>query len=191
MNTPELVDWQRIDPENGICEPWWTWPCMDVIKTWDLKDKIWLEFGAGLSSSWLRSKCKWVDSIEASNEWAAKAAKYCLDNDLLNGVIYSADLPDGIQERRGEYFRMIPMDKKYDIISVDGIWRNESLQWAIDHFKGREGKLIVDNLNQDFVWISPAAIELMAPYHCTIFYQPGHTNHEGLPWNTRVYTIPA
>lgn len=186
----ELVEWQRIDPDNGIVEPWWTWPCMDVIKTWDLKGKKWLEFGAGLSTAWLRDKCEWVDSIESSNEWAAKAANYCNQNNLINGNIHSADLPDGIQELKEAYFRLIS-ETEYDIISVDGIWRNECLEWALNHFKGRGGIVVVDNMGQDFVWISPAADALMSPYQCEIFYQPGHTNHEGRPWNTRIYTIPA
>ena len=207
MNNYELVEWQRIDPDNGLVEPWWTWPCMAVIKTWDLKDKIWLEFGAGLSTAWLRSRCKWVDSIEANNDWAAKAAKYCNENGQYHGIIHSANLSDGIQEQKQAYFDLIPshygglshepsavallFDRVYDIISVDGMWRNECLKWAIDHFKGRGGILVVDNMDQDFVWISPAANELMASYPCEIYYQPGHTNHEGKSWNTRIYTIPA
>lgn len=187
---PELVEWQRVSKETGLVECWWTHPCLDVINTWDLKDKTWLEFGAGLGTASLRQKCKWVDSIEANNEWAAKAANYCNENSLYNGIIHSANLPDGIQELKDSYFQLIPAGE-YDIISVDGIWRNECLQWAIDHFIGRGGKLIVDNLDQDYVWISPAAMELMAPYPCEIYYQPGHTNHEGKPWNTRIFTIPA
>ncbi len=207
MNTPELVDWQRIDPSNGLVEPWWTWPCMAVIKTWDIKDKTWLEFGAGLSTAWLRHKCEWVDSVEANTEWASKASKYCEDNGLHNGLINAANLSDGIQETKKDYFRLIPKSyngsiadinvlpfleiKKYDIISIDGIWRNECLEWAIQHFAGRGGILIVDNMDQDYVWISPSANELMGSYPCNIFYQPGHINHEGKPWNTRIYTIPA
>ncbi len=199
MNTPELVEWQKLAP-NGLVYPWWTHPCLDVIEQWDLKEKTWLEFGAGLSTAWLRSRCEWVDSIEANISWAVTASQYAIENGLFNGAVYSStsDLPDGIPEQRDRYFRLIPdgsldilQKREYDIISVDGIWRNECLQWALDHFKGRGGILVVDNMDQDFVWISPSANELMAPYHCEIYYQPGHTNHDGKPWNTRIYTIPA
>ena len=100
-------------------------------------------------------------------------------------------LPDGIQDRKSEYFELFPRGTQYDIISVDGIWRNECLQWAIDHFKGRGGVLIADNFMQDFVWISPAADELMSRYEGKVFYQPDHTNHEGRKWNTRYWNIPA
>lgn len=193
MNTPLLVEWQRINSESGIVECWWTHPCLDIINSWDLKDKAWLEFGAGLGTAWLRSKCKYVVSIEANHEWSDKANAYCMTNSLHNGVIgtHVHDLRDGIQEEKILYFDVIPKYEEFDVISVDGIWRNECLEWALDHFKGREGILIVDNLDQDYVWISPAANELMAPYPCDIYYQPGHTNHEGKPWNTRIYRIPA
>lgn len=187
-----LVEWQKIAP-NGFVYPWWTHPFLDVLETWDLKDKTWLEFGAGRSTAWLRSKCKWVDSIEANKEWAQSATLECGQNGLLNGMIWSAieDLPDGVQERKEEYFELIPPERHYDIISVDGIWRAECIQWAIDHFKGRGGILIIDNLDQDFVFISPFAMELIAPFEGETFIQPGHINHEGKPWNTRYYKIPA
>lgn len=191
MNTPELVEWQRVSSETGLVECWWTHPCLDVINTWDLKDKVWLEFGSGLGTGSLRKKCKWVDSIEANLEWAAKSWQYCEANHLHNGLICAENIPDGIPEVKDSYFDLIPKSGIYDIISIDGIYRVEALQWALDHLKGRGGILVVDNMDQDFVWISPAANELMAPYPCEIYYQPGHTNHEGRPWNTRTYTIPA
>jgi len=150
-----------------------------------------LETGAGRGTAWLRERCKWVDSIEADLAWAAQVQKDCDEYGLTNGRIFSAQLPDGVQERKQDYFDLIPNDKKYDIISVDGIWRYEMLQWALDHFKGRGGLLIADNFDQDYVWISPLANELMMPYKDVeqIFYQPNHTNHEGKQWNTRIWHI--
>lgn len=189
MNTNDLVEWQKYAP-NGLVYPWWTHPFLDVLETWDLKDKNWLEFGGGRSTAWLRSKCKWVDTIEANTEWAQAACDECINNNLHNGDIFGKDLPDGVQDRKQEYFellpcnRIIPRTEKYDIISVDGIWRYECLQWALDHFKGRGGILIADNWMQDYVWISPPAEELMAPYKINRFYQPDHINHEGKPWST-------
>lgn len=191
MNTSELVEWQRIDPENGLVEPWWTHPFMNFLKTWNLANVKWLEFGAGRSSSWLRSRCEWVDSIEANLEWAKQAITDCVAAKLDNGRVYAHNLREGVEEDMPTYFRMIPEWQKYDVISIDGIFRNECLQWAIDHFKGRGGIIVVDNMNQDYVWISPAAQELMASYEEHIFVQPDHTNHEGRPWNTRYFVIPA
>lgn len=192
MNTSELVEWQKYAP-NGLVYPWWTHPFLDVLETWDLKDKVWLEFGGGRSSAWLRSKCKFVDTIEANVEWALAANAECSANGFGNGNMCHAgeDLPEGIQERKQAYFSLIPSGNQYDIISVDGIWRYECLEWALNHFKGRGGILIADNWQQDYVWISEVAEVLMKPYPMRRFYQPGHTNHEGKPWNTVYWEIPA
>lgn len=197
MNTSELVEWQKYAP-NGLVYPWWTHPFLDVLEIWDLKDKVWLEFGGGRSTAWLRSKCKMVVTIESNSEWANQAMKDCEDSSLWNGRVCYADLPDGVQERKQEYFELIPTELimpdstfqplNFDIISIDGIWRYECLEWALNHFKGREGIIIADNWQQDYVWISQAAEELMKSYKMYQFYQPGHTNHEGRPWST-VYWI--
>lgn len=190
MNTEMLVEWQIRSPKNNMVMAWWTWPILELIETMDWKDKAMLETGSGRGTAWLRERCKWVDSIEADLEWAAQVNKDCDEYGLHNGRVFAAQLPDGVQERKQEYFDLMPNDKQYDIISVDGIWRYEMLLWAIDHFKGRGGLLIADNWQQDFVWHSPAAIYLMEPYEIKRFYQPGHINHEGNPWNTAMWEIP-
>ena len=191
MNTNQLVEWQRHSPKNGMIQCWWTWPCLDFIETGDWSNKTVLEMGAGRGTAWLRERSKWVDSIEADLDWAAQARIDCLGYGLNNGNVYAKQLPDGIQGTQPEYFGLIPTDKKYDIITIDGIYRTEAIEWAIEHLKGRGGELIIDNLDQDFVWISPRAMELLEPYETIMFIQPGHVNHEGKPWNTRWYKIPA
>lgn len=191
MNTQDLVEWQRYSPTNGMVQCWWTHPILDLIETWDWKDKTILETGCGRGTVWLRERSKWVDSIDADLEWAEQARKDCAEYGFDNGRIFAAQLPDGQQDRKQEYFDLFPTDKQYDIITIDGIWRTECIEWAINHFKGREGLLIIDNLDQDFVWISPKAMELLEPYEGEKFIQPNHTNHEGKAWNTRYYKIPA
>ena len=191
MNTSELVEWQIRSPKNGMVMCWWTHPILDLIETWDWKDKNVLEFGCGRGTAWLRERSKWVDSIEADISWAAQATKDCEEYGLHNGNIYAKQLPDGIQGLQTEYFDLIPKDKEYDIITIDGIYRTEAIEWAITHLKGRDGILIIDNLDQDFVWISPKAMNLIDGLEGEIFIQPNHINHEGKPWNTRYYKIPA
>lgn len=193
MNTDTLVEWQIRSPKNGMVMAWWTHPILEFIEKCNWKDKVILETGAGRGTAWLRERCKWVDSIEADLQWAAQVQKDCDEFGLINGRVFAAQLPDGVQERKQEYFDLIPNDKQYDIISVDGIWRFEMLQWALEHFKGHGGLLIADNFDQDFVWISPVADSLMLPYKDVeeIFYQPNHTNHNGKQWNTRLWNIPA
>jgi len=191
MNTDQLVEWQIRSPKNGMVMCWWTHPILELIETWDWKDKNILEFGCGRGTAWLRERSKWVDSIEADLEWAEQARKDCFEFGLTNGNIFAKQLPDGVQGTQPEYFGMIPNYLKYDIITIDGIYRTEAIEWAINHLKGREGLLIIDNLDQDFVWISPKAMELIAPYEQAKLNQPNHVNHEGKQWNTRWVKIPA
>ena len=192
MFTTELVEWQIRSPKNNMVMPWWTHPILELIESWNWKEKTMLETGSGRGTAFLRDKCKWVDSIEADLQWADLVQQDCTNYSLDNGRIFAAQLPDGVQDRKQEYFDLLPDDKQYDIISVDGIGRYEVLQWALEHFKGRGGLLIADNFDQDFVWISPAADAIMEPYkeYEQVFYQPEHTNHEGKPWNTRMWQIP-
>lgn len=185
----ELSFGQRTDPENGLIEPWFTNPSVDVIKTWDLSNKVWLEFGSGRSTAWLRKKCKWVDTIEANNDWAVEVASECIKHNLSNGELYYQSLNEGVQDTKHIYFGLIPENKKYDIISVDGIWRTECMQWAADHFKGRNGIIIADNWHQDYVWISPLAEEIMSRYGSEIYPQPNHTDHEGNCWKTAIFYL--
>lgn len=190
MNTSELVEWQRIDPETGLVEPWLTWPFMDWVKGQPLSDKIILEFGAGRSTAWWRKKAKWVDSIEANAEWAAQAEKDCQQNGLVNGKIFYDTIPDGLATQWLHVYQSLIPEKQYNIVIVDGIYRTEMLEWAIEHLSKVGGYLFIDNLDQDFVWISPKANSLVAGLEGEVFIQPNHINHEGKPWNSRYYKIP-
>lgn len=189
FNLSELCEFQKQDEAIGLVYPWWTHPFLEVLDKMDLSEKILLEFGCGLGTSWLRNKCKWVDSIDANDEWAAKAENVCNANVLNNGKIFSKNLMEGVQGTQYLFFDMIPYETNYDIISVDGIWRYECIEWAVAHFKNREGVLIVDNYMQDYVFICPAAEELLKNYEQKHFIQPDHTNHDGRPWQTSIFYI--
>lgn len=185
MEHPELCEWQRLDPETGICEPWFTHPFLDEIKTWNMKEKTILETGCGLSTAWWRSRSRWVDTIEANTNWAQKAHDYCQMRDQRNGEIFTKQIPDGIPEEMPKYFSLIPPEKSYDIIVIDGIYRTEMVEWGIAHLRSHNGGvLMADNFMQDFVWISPKAEELVSEFEIHKYTQPGHVNHEGRPWNT-------
>jgi hypothetical protein len=189
MNTAELVQWQKYAP-NGLVYPWFTHPFLDVLEAWDLSKHTILETGAGRSTAWWRSQAKWVDSIEATDEWQYQITKDCSDAGLNNGRLFCTVTPDGVQERKQEYFDLIPNDLHYDIVVVDGIWRYEMLQWALDHFKKTGGMIIADNWIQSYVWLSPPAEELMKPYKANVFEQTDHTDNDGInKWKTAYWII--
>lgn len=180
-----------MDPATGLCFPWYTHPFLNDLKDWYLADKTVLEFGGGLSTMWWRRKAKWVDTIETDPEWTDHIVEQCWQAQYTNGIVHCTKLADGLASDMPKYFDLIPKrpNGHYDIIIVDGIYRTEALQWAIDHLKGHRGIIIADNWQQDFVWISPKAEEIMKPYQIQQFYQPGHADHEGRPWNTSFWII--
>jgi predicted O-methyltransferase YrrM len=92
-------------------------------------------------------------------------------------------------QNKVDFYTFVP-DIDFNIIVVDGILRNECLQHAIKLLSKKGGIIIADNWQQDFVWLSPAAEDLMKPYERKIFVQPDHTNHEGNAWKTAIFTIP-
>lgn len=185
----QLVEWQIRD-KYDIVYPWWTHPFLEVLETWDLKDKNWLEFGGGHSTIWLRSRCKWVDTIETDQKWIGDILTVCDAYKRDNGAIFHPTnaAVEG-KELGAEYLSYVPQDKIYDIISVDGIYRTETLEWAVEYGRRHGVTIVIDNLDQDYVWISPRAMKAIEPYEVHTFVQPNHTNHEGKPWNTRYLRV--
>lgn len=187
MNTEELCEWQKIDEENGLVMPWFTWDSLDWIKKQDWSDKVVLMFGAGLGDAWLSKRCKKLYVVERTNEWLEKSKQYSLQNNCDVTYIYRP-CADCTGEDK---FYLDIRGIEPDVIINDDAYRTECCQMAVDYFKERQGVFITDNFDQDYVFISPKALEIMAPYENTrqTFIQQGHTNHEGKPWNTTIWTF--
>lgn len=186
MNRNQLNDTQFWDEKLNICFPWYTKPCLDYLSGIDFSDKNILEFGGGYSTIWWSKKSKQVISIEANAEWYNKIKSEL--NDCKNVTAFLREINEGDQSRISEYTQVPEID--FDVVIVDGILRNECLQKGIELLSKKGGILIADNWYQDYVWLSPAAIDIMKPYESKIFIQPDHKNHEGNPWKTAIFTIP-
>ncbi len=182
-----LSDFQRFDPTNNLVEPWLTHPALDVIKGWDLSDKKVLEWGAGLSTLWWADKCKHVIAIEADGKWFADIN----DRLLQSGLKHKVDLiyrptHEGDQTRI-EFYTETPAWFRPDIVVVDGVLRYECILKALT--LDRPLMLIVDNWQQDYVFICEAAEEALKGFTGNVYVQPDHTNHEGRPWATAIFYI--
>lgn len=178
----ELSEFQKIDPSNGICYPWLTHPALAEICKWDLKDKKVLEFGAGISTLWWGNKCKEVYSIEANQEWFLLIQKELPSN----AYISYRPCNEGDQSKV-DFYTSVPTDFNPDIVIVDGILRYECILKALT--LQRPLILIVDNWQQDKVFICPAAEEVMKEYEGHFYIQPDHKDHEGRPWQTAIWYL--
>jgi len=181
----ELCEWQIIDEDNGLVMPWLSHPFLAWLKSQDWSDKNVIMFGAGLGDNWLSKRCKKLVVVERNNEWYSKCASVA-SKDIT--YIYR---PCDDSAGRADYYLEIPSDIDFNVIINDDAYRTELCQVAVDYFKGKGGILVCDNFDQDFVWKSPKAIEILEPYKRNAFYQPGHINHEGNAWNTSYWNIPA
>jgi hypothetical protein len=182
-----LSDFQRFDPTNNLVEPWLTHPALDVIKSWDLHDKNVLEWGSGLSSAWWADKCKEVITIEANPNWWQLVVKLVQEEKkFTNAHILYRNVHEGDQSKI-DFYTEVPAWFKPNIVVVDGILRYECILKALE--LPRPLTLIVDNWQQDYVFICPAAEEALKGFTGNVYVQPDHTNHEGRPWATAIFEI--
>lgn len=190
MNTENLSFGQKIDEENGLVMPWLTHGALDFFKKINLSDKNILMYGAGLGDSWLSKMCKWLNIIERNNEWLFKSSIECANNNCLNVTYHNRPCNDC--SGKEEYYCEIPFLFEPDVIIVDDAYRYECIIKAIEYSKQSKKEsilLVVDNWQQDFVFICPAAEEALKDYYTLIFKQEDHKDHEGRPWQTAIFNL--
>jgi hypothetical protein len=187
MNT-ELCFGQRIDPELGILEPWYTNPAMDKIKTWDLFDKVVMEWGGGSSTIWWATKAKKVYSVDHDLFWFDKTSKELSERMLYDKYLFNVvNTHEGDQSESRDAYVKCYKDKKFNIAIVDGVHRFECAEYAVKVLKPEI--LIIDNHQQDYVFMCPSLDVLLEGVKMERFIQPDHTDHSGNPWATAIFYL--
>ena len=188
INNEQLVDWQIVDKENDLVMPWFTHSSLQAIKGIDLSDKIVVQLGAGLGDAWLASRCKHLYCVERSHDWLIRANTYATNRNIFNLTYIYVPINDG-SDLDKEYIGTIP--EEFDVLINDDAYRSEVCQFAVDYFTKKEngGIFIVDNWQQDFVWLSPRSEELLLPFEHTIYPQPDHSQNEIERWKTAIFYI--
>lgn len=182
-----LSEFQRFDPSNNLVEPWLTHPALEIIKSWDLSDKKVLEWGSGLSTAWWADKSKHVISIEADGKWFTDVHGILMEKGLKSKVdLIYRPVHEGDQTKI-DFYTQVPAWHEPNIVIVDGVLRYECILKALT--LPRPLTLIVDNWQQDYVFICPAAEEALKGFTGNLYVQPDHTNHEGRPWTTAIFNI--
>jgi hypothetical protein len=182
-----LSDFQKFDQSNNLVYPWLTHPALEVIEKWDLADKLVLEWGSGLSTIWWADKCKFVVSIEAEPNWHARIVELKNSHGLQDKaqLIYR-NVHEGDQTKI-DFYTDVPAWYKPNIVVVDGVLRYECILKALT--LPRPLVLIVDNWQQDYVFICPAAEDALNGFTGNVYVQPDHKDHEGRPWATAIFNV--
>lgn len=175
---------QRVDHESGLVECWFTHGALDWIKRQDWSNKIVWMFGAGMGDVWLAKRCKELHVVERSSEWIYKAQSFAEPNGVNNLFYYHRPCDDcsGFDK----YYCDIPI--KVDVVIVDDAYRYECIVKALE--RPRPLTLIVDNFMQAFVFMCPAAEELLKNIEGNLYEQEDHQDHDGVnKWKTGIWNI--
>ncbi len=129
--------WKCID-KHGNEIPWYTYPAIEFLNTFNFQEKIVFEFGSGNSSVYWAKRAKKVISVEHDLEWFNKIKNSSLSN---QSIIYKQD--------NEEYENSIlEFNAKFDVIIIDGIRRFQCAK-AIENSVNKESEegfmIILDN----------------------------------------------
>jgi len=149
--TPTLYEWQKIDKENGLVMPWFVHKSLDWIKKEDWRNKVVFSYGCGSGDAWIARRCKNLYVVERDENWLIKAADICFKNNINNVQYFYRPCNEGDADKY-DYYTNIPNGIFPNVIIVDDIMRYECIIMAIANVS-RPFTLIVDNWNQDFVFI--------------------------------------
>jgi hypothetical protein len=118
----------------GNSIPWYTYPAIEYLNSFDFTNCDVFEFGSGNSSLYWSLKAKSVVSIEDNKEWYNLVRKKINTN---NSVIYCPEEADYVAA-------LAKQGKKFDIVIIDGNHRLKCTEEAIRTIDS-DGIIILDN----------------------------------------------
>lgn len=161
----ERLEGGRIrDPENGLIMPWYTSTCLEWLRTLDLKGKYIFEYGSGDSTKWFRARGSSVWGVDNQIEYTG------------GDIQFRPYFPEYCSA-------ILQLHWLFDIVVIDGEWRDECTDYALDSLKPG-GLLIIDNYKQPsvpFIWTRTE--KLIEGLPIKIYKEPNH-----IDWQTAVIT---
>ena len=158
--------------------PWFTYPSIEFLSERLNKKLNVFEFGSGNSSLFFAKRVRRIISVEHNREWFDKIKNSLPDNSEIQ-IVESNSFDQYLEPLK-------TIDEKFDIIIVDGIFRNECLVESINHLT-ENGLVILDDSERneyneginyilhnnfkrlDFTGIAPG---LLYTKSTSIFYKP-------------------
>lgn len=172
----ELIpgEWRYRDAETKQICPWLVRPVVEMLYGMDLFLKSVFEYGIGDSTKWFHSRGAHCCGVDHDYQWVLN----------LSSI---ADVRHWHQDVH--YLNSIYSDHekfKFDIISIDGLYRDKCLKYALNRL-APEGFIIIDNFEQQSVepnW--PETRDLIKKYDLTleIYKEEGHQD-----WQTAIVRL--
>jgi len=147
---------QSID-KNGDPIPWLTYPAIDFLKERLSKEMLVFEYGSGGSTIWFSNLVGSIDSVEHEPKWHHQVQKQTAKR--LNVKVSLSKLkPEHVSldyhtlaflndyEENDYISRVKASGIKYDLIIVDGLFRNICTILSAKYIKDN-GVIILDNTN--------------------------------------------
>jgi hypothetical protein len=115
--------------------PWFTYSAIDFLKDKLNSNLNILEFGSGNSTLFIAERAKKVISFEHSRDWYQK---------ILKKIPANADLTITSSLSSKDYLRPLIEELRFDVIIVDGLFRNECITASLKYLS-EVGIIILDD----------------------------------------------
>jgi hypothetical protein len=128
-------------PQNGSGEPipWYSYPCIDFLDDrLDPEFRV-FEFGSGGSTQWYSNRVKEIVAVEHDSQWAIRVNDWTSSNATILQ-----------REKQDKYINAVETGEPFDIIVIDGEFRNKCAKPAISNLS--DGGVIIweDSYNEDY-----------------------------------------
>jgi len=114
--------------------PWYTYPAIEYLNSFNFSQCDVFEFGSGNSSLYWASRCRTLISVEDSKEWYEEInRKKSANQTLINR-----------SSEAGYIGALLEIDNSFDIIIIDGNYRLACSNAALEKITN-EGMIVLDN----------------------------------------------
>lgn len=123
---------------NGEPIPWYTYPAIEYLNSFDFSECEVFEFGSGNSSHYWAKRCQSVTSVESDAEWAAEVK---IQKSPNQSILHRPNESDYVSA-------LTDQGKSFDIIVIDGRWRRACTE-ATPALLKKDGVIILDNSDRE------------------------------------------
>lgn len=175
---------QKRDEHNGMVQCWFTHDALDEIKKMNLTNKVIWAWGGGLGDVWLAMQCKKLYVVERDEQWLMNVSAEFGKFGVNNVEYFHRPCQEGSGEDK--MYCEIPEGIQPNVFIIDDVYRYECILKALEY---KPKFIIIDNWQQDRVFICPDAEIALDQYRCQIFPQKDHTDFDTRRWKTAIFYI--